>query len=335
MTAKSRPHMQRRSALRVQQLDMFLHLVESESISITADRMCLTPSAVTKSLKELESQFGAVLFERTSRGLQITDSGRVMERYAESVVLGFESVISDIQSGGQHAMHDERIGHTPDVGQQLMVRLIGALRAEERDARLLLQMDEVEPLLERLRRGELDYAVMQAPTELDTDRFTCLPLGEESLSLAVRAEHPLQQGASLPEIHPKGLLTLPWVLPAIGSPACRGLKDSLLAMGLKFPLDVVHSSCPATILDLVLSLDLVTLLPASSLAPMVDKGLLRKLRAPFPMPRQSYSVVYLRPDAGEKQEDRLPIVRLLRLISDLRAVARGCDVAQRSDQRET
>ncbi len=310
-------HMQRRSMLRVQQLDMFLHLVESRSVSTTAELMCLTQSAVTKSLKGLEAHFGASFFDRTSRGLVITDSGKVMERYAESVVLGFELVSSDIHGTRSGSARAERIGCTPDVGQDFVVRLVAALRAQGANSRMLVQINRSDMLIESLRRDELDYAVLHASSDVDTATFDYVAVGEERLGLAVRPEHPMASADNSAELSAHILLAMPWVLPAINSPTCRNLRESLMTMGLPFPTDVVHASCPATVVDLAVSLDMVALMPVVTVESLSSRNVLRQLASPFRLPPMPFGVTYAK-RASHEPGDRRPAIRqLLQLVESL------------------
>src|SRR5688572_1819229 len=64
------PRLALRSQLRIQQLNMILRLIETGTVRGAADELALSQSAVTKSLKELESLLGVPLFDRDARGLK-------------------------------------------------------------------------------------------------------------------------------------------------------------------------------------------------------------------------------------------------------------------------
>jgi len=57
-------------------MQMFVKIVESASISGAADRLDVAKSAVSRRLAELEARLGVQLFQRTTRRLNLTDSGR-------------------------------------------------------------------------------------------------------------------------------------------------------------------------------------------------------------------------------------------------------------------
>lgn len=68
---------------RLENMNTFVRIVEAGSISAAADRMNTAKSVVSRRLKELEAHLGVELFHRTTRRLNLTDSGRTF--YQQSV----------------------------------------------------------------------------------------------------------------------------------------------------------------------------------------------------------------------------------------------------------
>ena len=68
---------------RFENMGTFIRVVEVGSISGAADRLGVAKSAVSRRLKELEAHLGAELFHRTTRSMNLTDSGRAF--YHQSV----------------------------------------------------------------------------------------------------------------------------------------------------------------------------------------------------------------------------------------------------------
>lgn len=68
---------------RYENMNAFVRVVESGSISAAADRMDVAKSVVSRRLKELEEHLGVELFHRTTRQMNLTDSGRAF--YQQSV----------------------------------------------------------------------------------------------------------------------------------------------------------------------------------------------------------------------------------------------------------
>ena len=61
---------------RFENMGVFIRVVEAGSISAAADRLGVAKSAVSRRLKELEEHLGVELFHRTTRSMNLTDTGR-------------------------------------------------------------------------------------------------------------------------------------------------------------------------------------------------------------------------------------------------------------------
>lgn len=61
---------------RFENMETFVKVVEAETISAAADRLNIAKSAVSRRLKDLEEYLGVELFHRTTRKLNLTETGR-------------------------------------------------------------------------------------------------------------------------------------------------------------------------------------------------------------------------------------------------------------------
>jgi DNA-binding transcriptional LysR family regulator len=70
-------------------LESFVRSAESASFSAAARRLALTPAAVSRNVAQLERNLGVRLFQRSTRGLTLTEAG---ERFLQSVGAGLDSI---------------------------------------------------------------------------------------------------------------------------------------------------------------------------------------------------------------------------------------------------
>ena len=71
---------------RFENMRTFVHIVDSGSISAAADRLDVAKSAVSRRLKELEQYLGVQLFHRTTRRMNLTDSGTAFYQQAVRIL---------------------------------------------------------------------------------------------------------------------------------------------------------------------------------------------------------------------------------------------------------
>jgi len=70
---------------RLKQMSLFAHIVETGSISATAEKLSLSKSVVSQHLKILEQELNLVLFKRTTRKLMITEAGQEFYQYCKQL----------------------------------------------------------------------------------------------------------------------------------------------------------------------------------------------------------------------------------------------------------
>jgi DNA-binding transcriptional LysR family regulator len=75
------------------QLRIFVTVAAEQSVTRAAKRLFMTPPSVSSHIKALESELGVQLFVRTSRGMEITAQGRILEAKAEQTIRAAQDVV--------------------------------------------------------------------------------------------------------------------------------------------------------------------------------------------------------------------------------------------------
>ena len=83
---------------RFENMQAFVRVVEAGSISGAADRMEVAKSVISRRLRELEAHLGAELFHRTTRQMNLTDTGRAF--YQQSVRILADVLEADVTLSG-------------------------------------------------------------------------------------------------------------------------------------------------------------------------------------------------------------------------------------------
>src|ERR1700746_895292 len=72
--------------MELSQLEVFLTVAREGRFSRAAEKLCRTPSGLSKTIRKLEDELGEPLFDRSSREGVLTDAGRTLQEYAEKLV---------------------------------------------------------------------------------------------------------------------------------------------------------------------------------------------------------------------------------------------------------
>jgi len=84
---------------RLDELAVFLAVLETGSLAGAARRLRRSAPAVTRTLATLEARVGARLVERTTRRLSVTDAGRRLADAARPVIAGYDAAVAQSEAG--------------------------------------------------------------------------------------------------------------------------------------------------------------------------------------------------------------------------------------------
>lgn len=179
----------RRTRPTIESLEAFLEVARTGLVKSAAERLGMTPSAVSQTLRRLEEQLGAELFLHNVRPLKLTSTGRRLEESARTIVVAASALPEEVARGGMENMK-LRLGLSETISATTAPWLIGSLM--RRIGRLETKSAMTRPLVEAMRAGELDV-VLSPEALLSEDRWARERLYEEDFLLV------LPRGAAWPE----------------------------------------------------------------------------------------------------------------------------------------
>lgn len=159
-------------------------------------------------IKKLEQYLGVQLVERTSKRVMVTPVGRMIAERARRVLNEVEDIVETARAAGDPLAGELRLGLIPTLGPYLIPHLFPVLREACPRLRVLLHEERTEGLLERLRGGALDAAIMAAPVAGEGLRRRAL--FREPFHVALPAGHRLaaRQRLRLRDLEAESMLLL-------------------------------------------------------------------------------------------------------------------------------
>ncbi|MFO0122860.1 MAG: LysR substrate-binding domain-containing protein [Inhella sp.] len=154
-----------------------------------AEACHVSQPTLSVAIKKLEEELDVKLFERGGNEVSVTALGQDIVRQAQ-VVLEQANAIKDIAKRGRDPLAGPlRLGVIYTIGPYLLPRLVRQVIERTPQMPLLLQENFTSKLLEMLRTGELDCAILAEPFP-DTG-LAVAPLYDEPFRIAVPAGHRL------------------------------------------------------------------------------------------------------------------------------------------------
>jgi DNA-binding transcriptional LysR family regulator len=149
----------------MREIDMrtFVSLARTRHFGRTADEMGATQPAISSRLAALESDFGCRLVHRSDRAFALTAAGKQVLAQFETMLREMEDLRRSLRNQAQLRRAPLRLGAIDSVSATFMPALIDTLRAAVPDLRIELTVDGTRPLVEGMRRGELDMSFCLHP----------------------------------------------------------------------------------------------------------------------------------------------------------------------------
>lgn len=182
--------------MELRQLESFREVVRSGSFTAAAKTLHMTQPAVSLHMKSLEAEFGTRLLERDSRGVRLTDTGRLLLEAVERVFATLGETrrrIAEIEAPDRGTV-------VLACGDTVALHLLPPVLASFRKAYPLAEVQIINrgsrAVLETLLRRQADLGIVTRPPHLDP-RLQARTIREEPLWLALPKKHRLASGGPL------------------------------------------------------------------------------------------------------------------------------------------
>ncbi|MCC7548395.1 MAG: hydrogen peroxide-inducible genes activator [Burkholderiales bacterium] len=175
----------------LRQLRYLVALSEHLNFRIAAEACFVTQSTLSAGIKELESQLDVKLVERDTRSVRLTDIGIEVVERARAMLAQAQDLVEVARLAQRPLSGTLRLGVIPTIAPFMLPGLLPPLRAAHPDLKLYLREDQTERLLERLRSGDLDVALIALP--YDTGELLTRKLFKDEFWFVSRADDPLAQ----------------------------------------------------------------------------------------------------------------------------------------------
>lgn len=174
--------------MNLRDLEYLVALAEHQHFRLAAEACYVSQPTLSGQIRKLEDELGVVLLERTSRKVLFTASGLLLVSQARRVLEEARLLREMAQQHTEEMAGPLHIGLIPTVGPYLLPHIIPAIRQEFPDLEIYLHEAQTSVLVNQLDNGELDCALLALVKE--TQPFIEVPICEESMYLAIAADHP-------------------------------------------------------------------------------------------------------------------------------------------------
>ncbi len=157
------------------QLQIFLKIVQTQSVTKAAEELHLTQPAVSIQLKNFQDQFEIPLTEVVGRKIHITDFGKEIAEAAENILNQVYAINYKTQAYKGQLTGKLKIS-VVSTGKYLMPHFLADFMSEHMGIELLMDVTNKNKVVESLENNEVDFALVSVlPTTMNIERLDLLP----------------------------------------------------------------------------------------------------------------------------------------------------------------
>lgn len=176
--------------LRLKDLHTLQTVADAGSMAKASERLALSQPAISKAISDMEHVLGAPLLERSSRGVELTECGRLLVERTRVVFDEISQGVSDIDRMLDPARGNVRIGTTEPVAG-IVSEIICRLASKYPGLTFDVMISDLDTLIDELRERTRDVIVTRWAPQVIVDDLAVQTLFKSSLAVMAAHGHPL------------------------------------------------------------------------------------------------------------------------------------------------
>lgn len=233
-------------------LQVFLTLAEEKSFTRAAAKCHMSQSALSSRIRLLELGLGATLFDRTTRSVELTNSGRLFEISAQRLYKEVSEVLENFQDHAARRKGSVRIATLPSLCSSWLPMVLAQFQARYPGIEISIVDDLSEVCLELLRSGQADLAINSMMSGVDDLEAT--PIGTDQFHLVCPVGHPLLKAR---KVSAEELVKHPFILQSRRSSVRQHIEFAVRPLTLRTSMEVHYMATIAGMVGAGLGISIV------------------------------------------------------------------------------
>ncbi|MCV3207473.1 LysR family transcriptional regulator [Mesorhizobium sp. YC-39] len=192
--------------MELRHLRYFVAVAEEGSLTVAAERRLHTAQpSLSRQLRDLELEVGALLFVRTSRGVALTAAGQAFLDHARLALSQAAEAVAAARRAARPAKASFAVGFLTGQEVEWLSHVTQVLRAQLKDIDFRVTSDFSPAIAAAVQRGEIDLGFSRLEAQPD---LTYKVIAHEPIVVILPHDHPL---AERTEIEPRELAQGPFI----------------------------------------------------------------------------------------------------------------------------
>lgn len=232
-------------------------VVERGSLRAAAKHLGLAQPAMSRSIRELESELGVVLFERSKLGMTLTPVGKVFFRRARGMHSDIQHALDEIAQYKGEGTGSMTVAFSSAGLLTMLPKVIAPFQKRYPHVRVRVLESSLPVLESDLRDGIADLFYGPVAEDYSDPGLLVEKLFDNPRMIVGRRGHPLQKATSLRE-----LTGASWAASPIGMRTDSEVTSVFEAAGLETPNITMEAGSGISLISMIRSSDLLAVLSA-------------------------------------------------------------------------
>lgn len=209
-------------------LKVFHTVAKRLSFTKAAEELLISQPAVTKHIKELESQYNLALFDRRGNKVSLSPAGELMLRHTEAIQKIYRQLEFDLNQLNHAFKGVLQVGSSTSITQYILPPLLARFHSIHQEVKVELVNGNTEQIEQALLNKEIELGVIEGKSKRREIHYT--PFLKDEIVLVCSSKNPL---AKKEEIRPEELRKIPLLLREPGSGTLEVIADALKQVGIR------------------------------------------------------------------------------------------------------
>lgn len=215
----------------LRQLQLFVAIVETESLSQGAVRVCVSQPAASLALTTLERQIGRQLFDRVGKRLVLNENGVQFYPKASAVIEGVQKAENAFGQNKQSPRGVIRVGMSMTIGDYIAPVYLANFMRQHPDIHIIQTVANSGAITQALEKFQLDIGFIEGET--DSLALEIAPWKCDEMTVFSAPNHPL---AHKKQVTKSDLEAADWVMRERGSGTRAILEKYLQPKNIRMEL---------------------------------------------------------------------------------------------------
>ncbi len=175
--------------MELRHLRYFVAVAEEQNITRAAARLHVSQPPLSRQIRDLESDLGVALFDRSAKSVRLTEAGRIFLLEARSALERANEAVELVKAVGLGKRGRVRVGYSPSPTAELLPRTLRSLLRTHPHVKVDLREMSTQGMLFGLRDRTLDAALLVSISPRDFEGLDVEEIGRYPIRVACHRKH--------------------------------------------------------------------------------------------------------------------------------------------------